>query len=106
MKKKIAPQPALSARGARYGDKMIEARVRFWTDGLAPQKGDVIPKNAWDSGMVAMDSNVSHGIASGTPQPFNSILDLQSVIAEVLVKNGVTLHPNRKSRRLIRSSAA
>ena len=90
------------ARTAKHGDKMIEVRIRFWTDEIAEQKDTVIPKNAWDSGIVVMDSNKSHGITPKSPQPFASILDLQSVLAKVLTENGITLHANRKLRKLIK----
>jgi hypothetical protein len=90
-----------TARVAKHGDKMIEIRVRFWTDGISDQQDTVIPKHAWDSGVVVMDGNRSHGITPASPQPFNSILDLISVLGKVLVDHGVTLHTNRKSRKLI-----
>lgn len=92
-----------TARTAKHGEKMIEVRVRFWTDGISQQKDTVIPKHAWDSGVVVMDSNHSHGIAPASPQPFNSILDLTSVLAKVLTAHGVTLHANSKLRKLIKS---
>ena len=92
-----------AARAVKHGEKMIEVRIRFWTDGIAEQKDTVIPKHAWDSGVVVMDSNKSHGIAPEAPQPFNSILDLQNVLAKVLTEHGVTLHANRKLRKLIKA---
>ena len=92
-----------AARTAKHGDKMIEVRIRFWTDGIAEQKDTIIPKHAWDSGVVVMDSNKSHGIAPESPQPFNSILDLQSAIAKVLTEHGVTLRAHRKLRKLIQA---
>src|SRR5579862_2981574 len=76
---------------AKHGEKMIEVRIRFWTDGIAPEKNTVVPKEAWDSGVVVMDGNGLHGITPKSPQPFNSILDLQVVLAKVLGENGVTL---------------
>jgi len=92
-----------AAQVAKYGEKMIEVRIRFWTDGLSGQKDLVIPKHAWDSGVIVMDGNKTHGITPASPQPFNSILDLTSVLAKVLVDQEVTLHTNRKLRKLIQS---
>ena len=93
----------IPASTAKHGEKMIEVRIRFWTDGIAEQKDTIIPKHAWDSGVVVMDTNKSHDIAPKSPQPFNSILDLQSVLAKVLGEHGVVLHANRKLRKLIKA---
>jgi hypothetical protein len=60
-------------REAKHGEKMIEIRVRFWTDQIAP-KGSVIPKHAWTSGIVRMAKNKAHGITPKHPKPFNSRL--------------------------------
>jgi hypothetical protein len=89
------------ARAAEHGNKMIEVRVRFWTDGIAP-KGSIFPKHAWDSGVVTMDGNKSHGIVPKSPAPFNSILELQAILAKVLVAHDVTLRPHRKSKKLFK----
>jgi hypothetical protein len=87
---------------AEIGDRMIELRVKFWTDGIAEKHGEVIPKHAWDSGRVVMATNHAHGIKWGHKGGiFNSILDLPSVIAKILTDHGVTLHLNTKSRKLI-----
>jgi hypothetical protein len=79
---------------------MIEVRVRFWTDSISGQENTIIPKHAWDGGVVVMDSNESHGITPGSPRPFNSLLDLTSALAKVLVDHGITLHTSTKTRKL------
>ncbi|HEX4146208.1 MAG TPA: hypothetical protein VHY91_22090 [Pirellulales bacterium] len=86
---------------AKHGEKMIEVRVRFWTDSIAPEKGALIPKHAWDTGTVDMPKNESHGITAGDTRPFNSILELQAVIADVLAEHGVVLHANQRLRKII-----
>ena len=90
-----------AARVAKHGEKMIEIRIRFWTDAIAKKKGEIVPKHAWDGGVVVMDGNRAHGIDPAAPQPFNSILDLPSTLAKVLTQHGVILHTSRKSRKLI-----
>ena len=46
--KKTSGEPAaIEARAAKHGQKMLEARVRFWTDDIAGKKGEIIPKHAW-----------------------------------------------------------
>jgi hypothetical protein len=92
---------APAARIAKHGEKMIEIRIRFWTDGIAVQKGKIIPKHSWDSGVIVMEGNKAHEITPASPQPFNSILDLTSALAKVLTQHGVILHTNRKLSKLI-----
>ena len=89
------------ARAAKHGDKMIEVRIRFWTDKISDQENTIIPKHAWDGGVVVMDTNKSHGIVPGPPRPFNSLLDLSSTVSKVLVDHGITLHTSTKTRKLI-----
>jgi hypothetical protein len=63
---------ATGARDASKRDKkMIEIKVRFWTNDLAPE-GAVLPKTARSSGVVRIESNAAHGITSGKARPFNS----------------------------------
>jgi len=90
-----------TALKAKHGDKMIELKLRFWTNGLAEQAGKVIPKNAWTSGVVRIERNDSHGIKPGTPLPFHSLLDVGAVIERVLIEHGIILHPGRKMEKYI-----
>ncbi len=92
------------AREAKHGEKMIEVKVRFWTDGIASDPGKVVPKNAWTSGVVRIDSNKSHGITPQSPVPFNSLLDVGAAIEKVLINHGITLHPSRKMRKYVPKS--
>ena len=78
---------------------MIEVKVRFWTNDIASAANEIVPKHAWASGMVRMESNESHGISPGNPAPFHSLMDLTAVIEKVLVAHGVTLIVNRQMRR-------
>jgi hypothetical protein len=93
-----------AAREAKHGEKMIEVKVRFWTDGITPGAGKVLPKNAWTSGVVRIDSNKSHGITPQSPVPFNSLLDVGAAIEKVLINHGITLHPSRKMRKYVPKS--
>jgi hypothetical protein len=80
---------------------MIEVRLRFWTDELAP-KGKIRTKHAWSSGVVRMEPNAAHGITALNPKPFNSLLDVGAVIEKVLIAHGITLHVSRKMAKYIR----
>ena len=88
-----------SAQVAQHGEKMIEVKLRFWTDDIAREKGQIVPKNALSSGVVRIEKNDSHGIKPSKPMPFNSLLDVGAVIEKVLIKQGIVLHPSRRMQR-------
>lgn len=86
---------------ADFGEKMIEVKVRFWTNKIAPKKGNIVPKHAWTSGMVRMERNFAHGIMPQKPKPFHSLMDITAVIEKVLIAHGVELHPSRVSKKYL-----
>jgi hypothetical protein len=86
---------------AKHGEKMIEIKVRFWTNGIANGDGKVIPKHAWTSGVVRMERNDSHGIVPQSPTPFHSLMDLNAVMERVLQKHGVVLHPSLRMQKYL-----
>ena len=86
---------------AKYGDKMIELTIRFWTDSIAEAEGKVRPKHAWAAGVVSMQANKSHGIAPIKPIPFHTLMDLPAVIEKVVMQAGIQLHPGRKMQKYV-----
>ena len=86
---------------AKQGDKMIELKLRFWTNDIASEPRRVIAKHAWTSGVVRMARNRSHGIEPKSPQEFHSLLDLGAVIEKVLVEHGIVLHPSRRMKKYV-----
>jgi hypothetical protein len=92
----MATKTKVEERKAEHGEKMIELRIRFWTDEIASKKDHVLPKHAWAAGMVIMDRNESHGIVPKEPMPFNSLFELPAVIEKALIAHGVTLRASRK----------
>ena len=88
-------------REARHGEKMIEVKIRFWTDGLASEAGKIVPKHAWAAGVVRMDSNRSHGISPENPVPFNSLLDVGAKIEQVLLDHGIVLHRSTRMKKYL-----
>jgi hypothetical protein len=90
---------ALVAQEAKHGKRMIEVSLRFWTNGIAKSKGKIMPKHAWSAGVVRIQGNESHGIVSGNPKPFHSLLDVGSVVEGVLIKHGITLHCSRRMKK-------
>jgi hypothetical protein len=86
-------------KDAVHGEKMIEVKLRFWTNNLAGKKGKIIPKHAWAGGVVRMERNDLHGIKPTSPAPFHSLLDVGSVIEKTLIKHGIVLHPGRRMKK-------
>jgi hypothetical protein len=77
---------------AKPRQRMIEVKVRFWTDDLAGKEGYVLPKHAWTTGVVRMESNETHGIIPSASIHFNSLMEIPSTIEKVLIKHGIKLH--------------
>jgi hypothetical protein len=95
----MATKDDVVSKEAKQGEKMIEVKLRFWTNDISEEQGKVIPKNAWASGVVRIERNNSHGIEPSTPLPFHSLLDVGSVIEKVLIEHGIVLHPSRKMKK-------
>jgi hypothetical protein len=94
----MSKDKAISAREAKHGEKMIEVKIRFWTDDLSP-KGTVIPKRGWTSGVVRMQANKAHGIQPKHPIPFNSLLDLGTAIERTLKEHDIVLCVSRGMKK-------
>lgn len=95
------PSKNTDSKKAQQGEKMIEIKVRFWTNDLAAKEGHVIPKHGWTAGAVRMERNDAHGIIPSDPMLFHSLLDLSAVIEKVLTKHGVVLHPSARMKKYI-----
>lgn len=91
----------VESREAEHGQKMIEVKLRFWTNDIADQAGKIVAKHAWPSGVVRVESNKSHGIVPTSPKPFHSLLDVGVVIEKVLIEQEIVLHPSRKMSKHI-----
>jgi hypothetical protein len=99
----MADNKELVALEAIHGEKMIEVKIRFWTNDISAEPGKVHQKHAWTSGVVRMESNKSHGIVPGNPKPFHSLLDLGAVIEKVLIEHGIILRPSRRMKKYVLS---
>lgn len=78
---------------------MIEVKIRFWTNNIATEKGNVRPKHAWSSGVVRMEGNKAHGIKPGKPIPFHNLLDIAGAIEKALIKHDIQLHIPRRMKK-------
>jgi len=92
----------IESREAKFGERMIEVKVRFWTDGIAEGEGQIVPKHAWTSGVVRMGRNESHNIKPKNPRPFNSLMDLPRIVEMVLIDHGVKLHRIGKTAKYVK----
>jgi len=84
---------------AHHGDKTIEIRIRLWTDQIAKTKGETVPKNALDSGVVSLPHNEAHGIHASETEKFHSLLQLPAAIEKLLIENGIKLHLSREPQK-------
>jgi hypothetical protein len=83
----------VDSREAEHGEKMIELKIRFWTNHLSNTSSTaIVPKHGWTSGVVRIKGNKAHGIVPGKPQIFNSLLDVGTAIERTLKDQGIILH--------------
>jgi hypothetical protein len=92
-------QNATPSRKANRNEKMVEITLRFWTNDIAANKGEIVPKHLWDAGMLALSRNKSHGIEPGKPTPFHSLMELPAAIEKEFIRQGIQLHHARVSRK-------
>jgi hypothetical protein len=90
---------SVESREAKHGSKMIEVKVRFWTNDLAEGKGRIRPKHAWGSGVVRIARNDSHGIEPLAPVIFNSLSEIPMKIEKVLVDHAITIHKSERMKK-------
>ena len=100
----MTPEKNLVAQEARHGEKMIEVKIRFWTNNISLEPGKIKPKHAWSAGVVRIEGNKSHGIVPGAPKPFHTLLDVGAVIEKVLIEQGIVLHPGQKMAKYVRDA--
>ena len=93
-----------AARVAGQGERMVEVKIRFWTNNIATEPGEIMPKHAWASGVVRIERNESHGIKPKAPRPFHTLLDVGAVIEKVLIEHGIVLHPSKKMSKYVQAS--
>src|SRR5262245_46994913 len=96
----MAEKTKPKARKAEQGKKMIEVRLRFWTNDIAG-KGKFYPKHGLTAGMVRIEANDIHGIVPKQPRPFHSLLDVGKAVEQVLLDHGITLHINSSMKRYV-----
>ena len=75
---------------AQHGEKMVAVTCYFWTNNIASVEGNIIPKQCHSSGIVMVNANKSHGIASSQRRHmFRSLEELSDVMKKALDESGV-----------------
>lgn len=92
---------ASEAVEAAHGSRMLEVKVRFCTNQIAPSGGQIVPKHGWTRGVVRVTPNDVHGIEPGPAVPFNSLMELPGKIEQALIDNGITLHLVGKNAKYV-----
>jgi len=82
----MGKQP-IAEKEAVHGQKMVEVKLRFWTNDIAEQKGNIVPRHAWSSGVVRIEPNKCHGIEGSDSIPFNSLLEAGKAIEQCLLRS-------------------
>ncbi len=98
----MAEKVSIVERNAPQGQRMIEVKLRFWTNDIAPTEGMILPKHALAGGMVRMEPNIAHGIKPGDPIPFHSLLDIGGAIEKTLIAHGIVLRAPRRMKKYFR----
>jgi hypothetical protein len=83
-------------------DKMIKMTIYFYTNDLASGDGNILKKHAWTTGVVQMRSNKSHDIPSQQGHLFNSLMEIPSIIEQVIIDNQITLHKSSQMNNYIK----
>ena len=75
----------------KHGERTIKIELHFWTNDIASERGKVVPKVCWDSGMIHVLKNEGHGIERLGPVPFNSLSELELKLEEAFKKAGIVV---------------
>ena len=71
--------------------------LRFFTDEMAENKDEIVPKQAWAHGMIFLVSNESQGIKSDQIN-FDSLMEISNKIEDLLIKHGIKIHTTRTAK--------
>jgi hypothetical protein len=94
----------VKAPSEKKGNKTIELRVHFWTNGIAPQKGEIEPGHCLASGSVHVTTNEAHGLKDKHQAKFNSMAQLPAAIEKAMILAGITMHTSRLETKVRKSA--
>ena len=84
----------MNNKQSNHEPKTLCIEVLFFTDGIAEQKGEIVPKHTLDSGVVRalVGRNSRHGIVNKNPIPFNGMHDIPRAVRKCLIQHEVVQH--------------
>jgi hypothetical protein len=82
---------------ADEGEKMVEVRLRFWTNHIA-SNGAIVPKHIWPHGMARIISNPSHDLKAGASVPFRGLASIVDAVEKLFAAHGITLQVPKAER--------
>ena len=85
---------------APHGEKMIEVRIRFWTNDIAKRKGDIEPRHCWAAGTVHMTRNEAHGLKDDVNVKFNSMAELTAAVEKLMTQARIKMYKSRLESKL------
>ena len=65
-------------------NKTIAVTIHFFTDNIAEEKGEVVPKVCWEKGTVSVRANKRHGIPATYAYNFNCKEDIPAAIEKAV----------------------
>ena len=86
---------------ARDNEKMIELKIKFFTNNISVWKDYVVKKLGWQSGYVYASINKTHGIESKKPVFFHSLMELPQAIEETLLKQDIKLKSTKRTKEYL-----
>ncbi len=84
-----------------HEERMIEVKIRFWTDDIAAVEGNILPGHARSSGLISVEPSEAHEIVPKSPVSFHSLMDITSALEKVLIENGIVLHQSKMMKRYL-----
>jgi hypothetical protein len=82
------------------GERMIEVRLKFFTDELSGRPGYIVPGYCWDHGVVVVSANQAHEVkVGGNPLIFHTLDGIPDAVTRALHRSGVTLVPGYGTRK-------
>lgn len=85
------------------GERMIELRIRFWTNDIdGNPKGTITQRVCWDGGVVYAVRNRSHGIRRKGESRFRGLCQLLCSVEKVLEKQDIRLQKGPKTPDIYR----
>lgn len=68
----------------KFGERGVKTEIYHFTEGIASQRGHIIPSNIHPAGKIVFTENTSHGIKKHT-RFFAKLSEIETIIREELI---------------------